>query len=105
MQLRRLRFALGVGISSSCLRRRILWTARLEHLAFEAISLFSNPCVSKVSIKICVATSSGGAIVVDDTKVLSLAGWKKNWEVIAISGFKGTSLYKPHKPHADPAVP
>jgi hypothetical protein len=74
MQLRRPRFVLEVGISGCSLFRRILWTARLEHLAFEAISLFSNPCVSKVSIKTYVAASSGGAIIVDDT--LTLAGGK-----------------------------
>src|ERR1700710_1819205 len=72
MQLRRPRSVLGVGISGCCLFRRILWTAGLEHLAFEAMSSFSNPRVSKVSIKICVAASSGGAIIVDDT--LTLAG-------------------------------
>ena len=33
--------------------------------------------VSKVSIKICVAASSGGAIIVDDT--LTLAGGKSRW--------------------------
>jgi len=76
MQLRRPRFVLGVGISGCCLLRRILWTVRLEHLAFEAISLFSNPWSSKVSIKLCRAASSGGAIVADDTKALTLAGWK-----------------------------
>jgi hypothetical protein len=38
--------------------------------------LFSNPWSSKVSIKICVAASSGGAIIADDTKALTLAGWK-----------------------------
>jgi hypothetical protein len=68
MQLRRPRFVLGVGISGCYLFRRILWTARLENLAFEAIRLFSNPCFSNVSIKICCAASSGGAIIVDDTK-------------------------------------
>jgi hypothetical protein len=39
-------------------------------------SLFSNPWSSKVSIKICVVASSGGAIIADDTKALTLAGWK-----------------------------
>jgi hypothetical protein len=71
MQLRRPRFVLGVGISGYYL---FLWTVRLEHLAFEAISLFSNPCFSKASIKICCALSSGGAIIVDNT--LTLAGGK-----------------------------
>ena len=75
MQLRRPRFVLRVSISGCCLFRRILCTARLEHLAFEAMSLFSNPCVSKVSIKIYIVVSSGGAIIVDDT--LTLAGGKK----------------------------
>ena len=70
-------FVLGVGISGCCLFRRILCTARLEHLAFKAMSLFSNPYVNKVSIKICVAASSGGAIIVDDT--LTLAGGKSRW--------------------------
>jgi hypothetical protein len=50
---------------------------RVELEASEAISLVSNPSFSKVSIKICCAASIGGAIIVDDTKALTLAGWKK----------------------------
>jgi hypothetical protein len=73
IQLRRPTWiVLGVGILGCCL---FLWTARLEHLAFEAISLVSNPSFSKASIKGCCAASNGGTIIVDDT--LTLAGWKK----------------------------
>ena len=71
MQLRRPRFVIRVGISGCCLFRRILW---MEHLAFEAMSLFPNPLCSKALIRTCVAASSGGAIIVDDT--LTLARWK-----------------------------
>ena len=81
MQLRRpTRFVLGVGISDCCLFRRILWTARTLHEASEAISLFSNPCFSKVSIKICFAVSSWGAIVVADTKTADAGGLEKRKE-------------------------
>jgi hypothetical protein len=76
MQLRRpTRFVLGVGISICCLC--ILWTARTLHEASEAISFVSNPSFSKVSIKICCAASSCGAMIVADTKALTLAGLKK----------------------------
>ena len=71
----------------------------MEHLAFEAMSLFS--------IKTCVAASSGGAIIVDDT--LTLAGGKRKWEKKCevrqfVPFFKvgGTSVYKPQ---AYPAAP
>ena len=74
----------------------------MEHLAFEAMSLFS--------IKTCVAASSGGAIIVDDT--LTLAGGKSKWQKKCevrqfVPFFKvgGTSVYKPHKPQAYPAAP
>jgi hypothetical protein len=78
MQLRRLRrFVLRVGISNCCLFRRILWTARTLHEAFEAISLVLNPSFSNVSIKICCATSSCGAMIVADTRALTPACWKK----------------------------
>jgi hypothetical protein len=49
----------------------------MEHEAFVAISLVSNPSFSRVSIRICCAAFNGGAIIVDDTKALTLAGWKK----------------------------
>ena len=78
MQLRRpMRFVLRVGISNSCLFRRILWTACTLHEASEAISLVSNPPFSKVSIKICCAASSCGAMIMADQKALTLAGWEK----------------------------
>jgi len=79
MQLRWLtRFVLGVGISNCCLFRRILWTARTLHEASEAISLISNPSFSKVLIKICCAASSCGAMIVADTKALTLAGMEED---------------------------
>jgi hypothetical protein len=54
MELRRpTRSVLAVGISFCCLFKRILWTVRTLHEAFEAISLFSNALFSKVSIRIC----------------------------------------------------
>jgi hypothetical protein len=56
------RVVLGVGISSCCLFRRILWTARTLHEASEAISLVSNPSFSKVLIKIYCAVFCCGAI-------------------------------------------
>jgi hypothetical protein len=78
MQLRRpTRFVLGIGILSSCFFRRIFWTARTLHEASEAISLFSNPLFSKVSIKICCAASSCGAMVVADTKAANSSGLEK----------------------------
>jgi hypothetical protein len=82
----------------------------MEHVAFEAISLFSNPSFSKASIKICYAASSSGSIIVDDTKALTLAGWKnvegrRNGRLSPILPFQGTSLYKPYKPQAYPAAP
>jgi hypothetical protein len=78
MQLQWLtRFVLRVGISNSCLLRRILWTARTLHEASEAISLFSNPCFSKVSIKMCFAASSWGAMVVADTKTADSGGLER----------------------------
>ena len=67
-----MRFVLGVGISNCCLFRRILWTARTLHEASEAISLVSNPSFSKVLIKICCAASICGAMIVADTKALTL---------------------------------
>jgi hypothetical protein len=71
MQLRRPTwFVFGVGISNCC---RILWTARTLHKASEAISLFSNPFFNNVSIKICCAASSCGAMIAD-TKALALEG-------------------------------
>jgi hypothetical protein len=77
MQLRRpTRFVLGVGISNCCLFRRILWTARTLHEASVAISWVSNPSFSKVSIKICCAAFSCGAMIAD-TKALTLAGRKE----------------------------
>ena len=49
-------FILGVGISGCCLFRWILWTVRIEHEAFVAISLVSNPSFSKVfNQNICAA--------------------------------------------------
>jgi hypothetical protein len=78
MQLRRPTwFVLGMGISNSCLFRRILWTARTLHEASEAISLVSNPLFSKVSIKICCAASSCGAMVVANTKAADSGGLVK----------------------------
>jgi hypothetical protein len=82
----------------------------MEHEASEAISLVSNPSFSKVSIKICCVAFSGGAIIVDDTKALTLAGWKnvegrRNGRSSPILPSQGTSLYKPHKPQAYPAAP
>jgi hypothetical protein len=78
MQLRRpTRFLLRVGISNCCIFRRILWTARTLHEASEAISFVSNLSFSKVSIKICCAASGCGAMIVADTKALTLAGLKK----------------------------
>jgi hypothetical protein len=75
MQLQRLtRFVLRIGISNSCLFRRILWTARTLHEASEAISSVSNPLFSKVLIKICCAASSCGAMVVADTKAADSGG-------------------------------
>ena len=83
MQLRRLtRFVLGVDISNSCLFRRILWTARTLHEASEAISLVSNPSFSNALIKICCAASSCGAMIVADTKSLTLARLAKEEERI-----------------------
>ena len=81
MQLRRpTRFVLEVGISDCCLFRRILWTVRTLHEASEAISLVSNPSFSNVLIKICCAASSCGAMIVADTKALTLAGLEKEEE-------------------------
>ena len=78
MQLRRpTRFVLGVGISNCCLFRRILWMARTLHEASKAISLVSNPSFSKVSIKICCAASSCGAMAVADTKAADFGGLEK----------------------------
>jgi len=78
MQLRRpTRFVLGVSISNCSPFRRILWTVRTLHDASEAISLFSNPCFSKVSIKICFAASSWGAMVVADPKTADSGGMGK----------------------------
>lgn len=48
-------------------------TVRMLHKAFDAISLFSNPCFSKDSIKICRSVSSCGGMVMDDTKTLTVA--------------------------------
>jgi hypothetical protein len=74
------RFVLRVGISNCCLFRRILWTARTLHEASEAISFVSNPFFSNVSIKICCAASSCSAMIVADTKALTLAGLEKEEE-------------------------
>ena len=78
MQLRRpTRFVLGVGISNCSPFRRILWTVRTLHDASEAISLFSNPCFSKVSIKICVILSNKSAIVIVNSKTANFSGLKR----------------------------
>ena len=78
MQLRQpTQFVLGMGISDCCLFRRILWTARTLHEATEAISLVSNPSFSNVLIKICCAASSCGAMIMADTKALTLTGLEK----------------------------
>jgi hypothetical protein len=99
MQLGRpTRIVLGVDILICCRCRRILWTARIVHEASEAISLVSNPSLSKVSIKTCCARCSGGAIIiVDDTKAPILAGKEgRSWMVpellIALGGRAGTCV-------------
>ena len=53
------------------------------HKASKAISLFSNPFFSNVLIKICYAASSCGAMIVTDTKAMTLAVLEKEddgWE-------------------------
>ena len=104
MQLRRPCFVLGVGIDGFFGRR--VWSTWL----LRAMSLFSNPCVSKVSIKTCVIVSSDSAIILDN--MLTLAGrrskWEKKCEVRQFLPFfkvRGISVYKPHKPQAYPAAP
>ena len=52
----------------------------LLHEASEAISLISNPSFSNVLIKICCAESSCGAMIVADTKALTLAWLEKEEE-------------------------
>lgn len=47
----------------------------VETASFDAIVAVGVMLVDGVSIKICVAASSGGAIIVDDS--LTLAGGKK----------------------------
>lgn len=91
------RFVLSMGISNNCLFRRILWTARTLHEASEAISLVSNPLFSKLSIKICCAASSCGAIVVADTK----AGWQRGRKkrLPPILPLSGTPAYLPGTSH------
>ena len=77
------RAILRVGISDYCLSRRILWTARTVHEAFEAISLVSNPSVSRVLIRIRYTTSSYGTMIAAGTKAPTLAGMEnggKGWE-------------------------
>ena len=49
------------------------------HKASEAISLVSDPSFSRVSIKICCATSCG-AMVMDDTKAANSGGLEKRKE-------------------------
>src|SRR5947207_2609936 len=71
------RAILRVGISDCFLSRRILWTARKVHDASEAISLVSNPSVSRVLIRIRCAASSCGAMIAADTKALTLAGMEE----------------------------
>jgi hypothetical protein len=50
---------------------------RTLHEASEAISLFLNPCFSKVSIEIYVVLSSRGAIVVADPKTADSGGLER----------------------------
>ena len=71
----------------------------MEHNAFVAISLVSNPSFSKFLIKICCAAFNGGAIIVNDTK----AEGRRNGRVTANSSllrYLALSLYKSHKPQA-----
>lgn len=77
----------------------------MEHKAFEAISLVSNPFLSKASIKTCYAASSCGAMIVADTKVLTLrlenGGKKDEEEFIANCVFVSRTS---HKPQGSPAL-
>lgn len=57
-----------------CLSRRILWTVRIVHGTLEAIRWVSNPCVSKVLIRIRCASSSCGAMVAANTKSADSVG-------------------------------
>jgi hypothetical protein len=74
------------------------------HEASAAISLVLNPYFSKVSIRICCAASSCGAMVVDDTKAADSGGLEKREEekVTANSAFfkylPGTS-HTSHSPY------
>lgn len=54
-----------LGISDSCLFKRILWTARTLHEASVAIRLVSNPSFSKALIKICCAAFICGGMLAD----------------------------------------
>jgi hypothetical protein len=72
VQLRQPTWAVTVGISDCCVSRRILRTARTVHEASDAISLVSSPSVSNVLIRIHCVESSCGAMIVADTKALTL---------------------------------
>jgi len=50
------------------------------HKASDAISLISNLCFSKVSIKICFAASSCDVMVLADTKAADSGGLEKRKE-------------------------
>ena len=81
MQLRRpMRAVLRGGDSDCCLSRRILWTVRVVHEAFKAISRVTNPCASKVSTRIRCVASSCGAMAVAGTKALTLVGIEEEEE-------------------------
>ena len=78
MQLQRpTRAVLRVGVSDCCLSRRILWTVRVVHEAFKAISRVPNPCASKVLTRIRCVASSCGAMAVAGTKALTLVGMEE----------------------------
>ena len=98
-------FVPKVGNSINCLFRRILYTARTLHEVSEALISVLNPFFWNVSIKICGVASSCGAMIVGDTKALTLArfekrkdGWRDGRSPVADSASYSTSIRKAHKP-------